>query len=196
MTTNKSLPENPSLDYERKQAKALVKAVKAGDADAIARVRLQLPDCDLSISLRDAQLVVAREYGYSGWADVKAAILRKSGRGLEVAYREACQAIDANDVERLGGLITEFPDLLTHRQPEWPEILLQQTTSYANFPGAENEDHYNRPQCAELLLDAGAIVDPRVYLRLIDTGAHKMLALFDSKAALPRWNIEAAQTKS
>lgn len=185
MTTRKSLPENPSLDYERKQAKGLVRAVKAGNADAIARVRQQLSDCDLPISLRDAQLVVAREYGYTGWPDLKAAIFRRSGRGLDVAYREACRAIDAKDVEHLGHLITEYPELLTHRNSQWPEVLLQQTTSYANFPGAENEDHYNRPHCAELLLDAGAIVDPRVYLRLIDTGAHKMLALFDSKSALP-----------
>ncbi|MDP6446314.1 MAG: hypothetical protein QGG36_00305 [Pirellulaceae bacterium] len=185
MTTHKSLPENPSLDYERKQAKALVRAVKADDAEAIARVRLQLPNSDPPISLRDAQLVIALEYGFAGWAKLKAAILQSSGRGLEVAYREACRAIDANEVETLKALITEFPDLLTVRQPEWPEVLLQQTTSYANFPGAENEDHYNRPQCAELLLDAGAVVDPRVYLRLIDTGAHKMLALFEIKGALP-----------
>ena len=67
MTTHKSLAENASLDFERKQARALVKAVKVGDVDAIDRVRLQLSDCDLPISLRDAQLVVAREYGYSGW---------------------------------------------------------------------------------------------------------------------------------
>ncbi len=185
MTASKSLSNNPSLEYERKQAKALVKAVKHKDATAIARVRNQLPACDLPISLSQAQLVLAREYGYSGWPELKDAILDKLGRGIEVAYRDACAAIDANDVDRLSALTSEFPELLTHRQPESPEVLLLQTTSYANFPGAENEEHYNRLECAEFLLNAGAIVDPRVFLRLMDTGAHKMLALFERKAALP-----------
>jgi hypothetical protein len=187
MTTNKSLPDNASLDYERKRAKALVKAVNAReDTEAIARFRRHLPKCELPISLREAQLIIAREYGFSGWSGLKTAILHASGRKLDVAFREACQAIDANDVERLRELITEHPQLLTYRQSRWPEVLLQQTTSYANFPGAENEEQYNRPLCAELLLDAGATVDPRVYVRLIDTGAHKMLALFDREDVLPQ----------
>lgn len=108
-----------------------------------------------------------------------------NSESLLEAYDAACRAIDDNDVAGLKRLITDFPGLLTFRTADSSQVLLQQTTSYANFPGAENEEVYNRLECAELLLDAGATVDPRVYLRMIDTGAHQMLALFDRKGVLP-----------
>jgi hypothetical protein len=39
----------------------------AGDASAIARARAQLPQAELPLSQRDAQLVLAREHGFPGW---------------------------------------------------------------------------------------------------------------------------------
>lgn len=65
----KPLPENPSLGHLKKQAKALKKAYLAGDPDAITRVDTFHPSAaDLDeITLRDAQVTVAREYGFDGW---------------------------------------------------------------------------------------------------------------------------------
>jgi hypothetical protein len=65
------LPPKPSLDYERKQAKALLRQLRAGDAEATARAlarhdrirRVAAAD----ITLADAQLVIAREYGFASW---------------------------------------------------------------------------------------------------------------------------------
>ncbi len=37
--------------------------IAAGDADTIARVRAQMPLVDLPLTQRNAQLVIAREYG-------------------------------------------------------------------------------------------------------------------------------------
>jgi hypothetical protein len=65
------LPPRPSLEYERKEAKALLRRLRAGDPDAIARARARHPGLDAIAPARarlaDAQLVVAREYGFASW---------------------------------------------------------------------------------------------------------------------------------
>ena len=65
------LPPRPNLEYERKEAKALVRRLRAGDPDAIARAHAQHPGLDTATLARarlvDAQLVVAREYGFASW---------------------------------------------------------------------------------------------------------------------------------
>ncbi len=105
---------------------------------------------------------------------------------LKWAVEAAEKAIHDNDSARLESLVAEHPGLLTWNNPDDEcGVLLYAVISYANFPGAENECVYNRPDCARLLLDAGAVMHPRVYLRAIDTGAHGMLALFDGKGVLP-----------
>ena len=65
-------PSAPSLEYERKEAKALLKQIRAGDADALRRVhsthpvalRDRSPD---ELKLADVQHVIAREYGFASW---------------------------------------------------------------------------------------------------------------------------------
>ena len=105
---------------------------------------------------------------------------------LKWAVEAAEKAIHANDTARLDSLLAEHPGLLTWRNPDDERpVLLYATTTYANFPGAENEVAFNRPDCARLLIEAGAVMHPRVYLRAIDTGAHGMLALFDEYGVLP-----------
>jgi hypothetical protein len=74
MSNNSSpLPARPSLEQLRKQAKELLKAYQAGDASAIKRLRghiRRLNDAEqyASAGLADAQLVLAREYGFESWA--------------------------------------------------------------------------------------------------------------------------------
>jgi len=69
--TTRELPANPNISHLKRQAKDLKKAVASGDAEAIARVRSHHPalaEGDLSgFTLRDAQLTLAREYGFEGW---------------------------------------------------------------------------------------------------------------------------------
>ena len=49
MTASKSLPDRPSLESLRKQAKKLARDIAGGDAGAIARARVQLPHVDLPL---------------------------------------------------------------------------------------------------------------------------------------------------
>src|ERR1700741_5434820 len=113
MSGTKSLPARPSLESLRKQAKKLARDIAAGDADAIARARGQLPDADLPLSQRNAQLVLAREYGFAGWQHLTAEVSKRLGSGLEWAAAQARRVIHDNDVERLKHLLAEYPALLS-----------------------------------------------------------------------------------
>jgi len=111
------LPARPSLESLRKQAKKLAHEIAAGNADAIARARAQLPHAEL-LSQRDAQLVLAREYGFPGWKDLIKEVEHRLGRGLEWAVSEARRVIHDNDVDRLRQLLTEYPALLSWKADE------------------------------------------------------------------------------
>ena len=112
MTTSK-LPARPSLESLRKQAKKLARDIAAGDAGAIARARAELPKAELPLSQRDAQLVLAREYGFPGWQDLVKEVKLRLGRGLEWAVSEARRRIHDNDVEGLRQLLADYPALLS-----------------------------------------------------------------------------------
>src|SRR3954467_15602780 len=113
MTAPKSLPARPSLESLRKQAKKLARDVASGDAAAIARARVHLPNVDLALTQRNAQLVIAREDGYAGWQHLTAEVSKRLGNGAEWAATQARRAIHDNDVERLTTLLDEFPALLS-----------------------------------------------------------------------------------
>lgn len=73
MSVVRPLPDRPSLTNLRKQAKSLLAGWRAGDQQALTRVRELHPQGDRLTamgrhSLADAQLVVAREYGFASWA--------------------------------------------------------------------------------------------------------------------------------
>ena len=65
-----SLPDDPSFEHLRHQARALHRAVVAGDAAALARVQRSYGTFS-RFPLATAQLVVAREYGFASWARLK-----------------------------------------------------------------------------------------------------------------------------
>ena len=61
-----------NLEQLRKQAKELVRAARAGDERARARIRAHTPERE-RIALADAQLTLARESGYASWPALVAA---------------------------------------------------------------------------------------------------------------------------
>jgi ankyrin repeat protein len=83
-----TLPAAPDLAQQRKRAKELLQAVRAGEAAALARLRYghprfaNAPDSALrAAKLHDAQWVIAREYGFSSWTRLKAHIDEITGAG-------------------------------------------------------------------------------------------------------------------
>src|SRR5262252_1216142 len=175
MTASQSLPARPSLDSLRKQAKKLAREIAAGDTHAIARARAQLPHVDLPLTQRNAQLVIAREYGYAGWQDLTTEVSKRLGKGLGWAVAQARRVIHDNDVERLQQLLAEYPQLLSWHGDniEHAEggLLGIATGSYGDSFNSFSEQHFTRAACAELLIDAGAVVIPSVCEGLIRSRA-------------------------
>lgn len=66
----RTLPARPDLAQQKKLAKELLNAFRADDGEAIARIRAALPD-KREIALADAQFVLAREYGFTNWLELK-----------------------------------------------------------------------------------------------------------------------------
>ncbi len=187
MTTSKSLPARPSLESLRKQAKKLARDIAAADAGALARARVQLPHVDLPLTQRNAQLVLAREYGYAGWQDLIAEVSKRLGEGLDWAATQARRVIHDNDVERLQQLLAEYPALLSWQGHDGDGGLLGIATgSYGDSFDAFREQHFTRAACAELLIDAGAVVTPSVCEGLVESRARGLLQLFHRKHLLPR----------
>jgi len=64
------LPDSANLENLRKRAKALLKSVHAGDAAALEQVGPYFGN-PRTISLQQAHLVLARQYGFSSWTKLK-----------------------------------------------------------------------------------------------------------------------------
>ena len=81
---NLTLPENADLTQLRAQAKELRRAYAGGSPAAVTRVRAILPDSGVEITLRDAQLVLAREHGFDGWRDLAGAVVAQQSGGRDL----------------------------------------------------------------------------------------------------------------
>jgi ankyrin repeat protein len=144
--TTPPVPLRPSLEFDRKQAKALLDAARAGDARALERFRAHHPRLRgaeaRGAALHDAQLVVAREYGFASWPRWKhfaeARRLDAAGRAAEIA-RAAC----TEDVRKASTLLAAEPELAAFDlytayacgAPERVERLLTQDASLARRRG-------------------------------------------------------------
>src|SRR6185436_15224391 len=111
----KSLPSRPSLEQLRNQAKDLLKSLKSGEADALKRFadanRLasneQAGLTDFSLS--EAQLTIAREYGFASWPKLKEhvdSITIENTDPMEL-FKKAFEEDDAVLVRKL---LARFPD--------------------------------------------------------------------------------------
>src|SRR6187200_3434751 len=187
MTASKSLPARPSLDSLRKQAKKLARDIAAGDAGAIARARVYLPNVDLPLTQRNAQLVIAREYGYAGWQDLTTEVSKRLGAGLDSAAAQARRAIHDNNLERLKQLLAQHPGLLSWQGGDDNGGLLGMATgAYGDAGDPQREQWFTRAACAELLIDAGAVVAPSACESILQSRARGLLELFQRKGLLPR----------
>jgi hypothetical protein len=69
------LPARLDLEWYRKDAKALVRAYRAGDAEAVERAEDVLGERARSrFGLTDAQYVIASEHGHRSWAEFRGAV--------------------------------------------------------------------------------------------------------------------------
>ncbi len=86
---SKKLPPNPNLEQLSKQAKDLLKAHRKGDASVCERLRTLhrfsgASDGDIlaaKITLIDAQFVLAMEYGFKTWNEMKSFVKSSKNQG-------------------------------------------------------------------------------------------------------------------
>ncbi len=173
MTNSKSLPARPSLESLRKQAKKLAR-------DPVIRIACAMH-----------QLVLARviAYGYAGWQDLTAEVSKRLGEDLEWAATQARRIIHDNDVERLKQLLADYPALLSWQGNDCNSeggLLGIATGAYGDAGDPERERWFTRAACAELLIDAGAVVTTSVCEGLLQSRAKGLLQLFQRKGLLPR----------
>jgi hypothetical protein len=87
-----------SLDNLRKEAKRWLRAVRAGDAGARARLQQAWPNAPSETGLRDVQHALAREYGLDNWNALKQALpVREAVPGIEKYERLANDMVLAFD---------------------------------------------------------------------------------------------------
>jgi hypothetical protein len=113
-TVSRGLPPRPHLDVPKRLARELLQQCRAQQADALDRIRRQHPKLRKSdepviaadFKLNDAQLVIAREYGFSNWAQLKERINANTVTGLLL------KAIEADERDSVVRLLKAHPNLL------------------------------------------------------------------------------------
>ena len=102
----RSLRQHPHLDQLKRQAKELLAAFKNGQSEAMAEVQTHYREADAStFSLHDAQLVIARAYGFDSWPKLKAFV-----DGATVT--RLGEAVRAGDLATVRSMLTARPELV------------------------------------------------------------------------------------
>ena len=100
-----SLPASPDLEHLRRDARRLQRAVRSGEPGALERVALHhpegLPADPVAFVLSDAQLVVARTYGFPSWPKLLAHLrtsqdLARDIEAVDLAVRAESAAAQAD----------------------------------------------------------------------------------------------------
>ena len=128
------LPPNPTMEHLKYQAKDLLRGIAANDPGAAQRIREFHPGWTkasdeevfrASFRLSDAQLAIAREYGFANWTKLKRRIERPRPsdqislphheRIEDPVFRRGVELIDAGDVQGLREHLRKHPGLVRQR---------------------------------------------------------------------------------
>jgi ankyrin repeat protein len=135
----RALRERPDLDQLKRQAKELLAAFRAGDAAISAEVRSHYRGADAAaFELHDAQLVIARAYGFDSWPKLKAYV-----DGVTVT--RLGEAVRAGDLATVRAMLNARPELVHTDMAEHNE---HRALHYAVLD--------RNPDMVRLLMDRGA----------------------------------------
>src|SRR5439155_13238645 len=100
----RTLRERPDLDQLKSQAKELLEAFFAGDTDTVAEVNAHYRGAgSAKFALHDAQLVLARSYGFKSWPKLKAYV---DGMTIE----RLAQFVQVNDLVQVRQMLKRRPE--------------------------------------------------------------------------------------
>ena len=104
----RELPARPNLEHLKKQARQLLRGYLQADTSAVDRFReAQVTHATPAAKLAQAQLVIAREYGFDNWANLKAQVGALSDDPVEALTG----AIKANDAPLVRQVLARYPAL-------------------------------------------------------------------------------------
>ncbi len=178
----KRLPSRPNVDHLKHQARDLLADFRARKLDAFQRIREFHPRLHLAsdaeiaaaaLTLSDAHLAIAREYGFNSWprlkkhveGDERAKLDRSYVERIEdEAFRSAVILADDGDLDGLRAHLALHPDLVRKRvmfeggnyftEPALLEFVAENPIRHESMPP-------NVVEIARAILDSGAKSDPR-----------------------------------
>jgi ankyrin repeat protein len=121
---SRALSSATTLDHLKREAKQWLKTLRSGDAEAWARLRQAHPAAPADAGLRHVHHAIAREFGFTSWTRLKAALPATepaapapgaSDAAEDPALRAILTAADAGDAVRLASLLDARPDLVSTR---------------------------------------------------------------------------------
>jgi Ankyrin repeat len=133
----RQLPVRPDLEQLQRQAKELLRAIHAGDADAVAELRERHSDPidPARAKLADAQLVLARSYEASSWTRLVHAV-------------RLADAIWRDDLDTVRALVTANPTLIHE------DVLIRPKSNWG--PPLTYAANLGRNEIIRMLHDLGA----------------------------------------
>jgi Ankyrin repeats (3 copies) len=201
-TVSRGLPAQPHLDVPKQQARELLKQCKAKSIDALDRVRHRHPKYSTAdndaiaarLKLSDAQLVIAREYSFSSWKQLKERITSNTVAQL------IDKAIRSNDAITVTQLLTDYPNLLhvPVRSGNWgPPMshaanlgLLDMVKTIAVLGAQDFQHAFGRAllhgdiETAQWLLGKGAVFTPGIIMGSCETLNERGFGFLDDAGAL------------
>ena len=115
-------PSRMNLESLQKQAKHLLRGFRTGDTAAQLRIKVHHPRPDEFSGLRHAQLVVAREYGFPGWIELRnaaedrvsteAALSDLTNDFLDLACLTYSELEGPRRIERAARILERYPGLV------------------------------------------------------------------------------------
>ncbi len=155
-----TLPDFPSLEQLKHQAKDLVKGFAARDAEAIRRVQAHLPRAAQvsaaetlasRLTLSEAQWIIAREYDFPSWPKLKRHIetLLSGPDAVLDAFKEA---VNTGEAVRLKAILRANPTLAA--QIDAPLFSF-------DAPAILQAAHRKDRETLDVLLDYGANINAR-----------------------------------
>jgi ankyrin repeat protein len=163
-----ALPFTATIDEYKQQAKALFKALVAGDESARWRFKWNHPRFRdqpaaavlmATLSPADAQLVLAHEYAFETWADVERFADAVARDGPVARFETAVEAVISGDAGKLRAMIEKAPELVMARSTRRHHATLLHYIAANGVEGFRQKTPPNAVEIATLLLDAGAVPD-------------------------------------
>jgi len=112
------LTPRSSLESLKREAKRWLAAVRRNDPDARARLARSHPSAPPNATLRDVQVALAREYGFAGWAALKAELAARTHHepaSRETAVQSLLDAAARGDAARVRDVLDAHPGIVNER---------------------------------------------------------------------------------